>query len=123
MIQVNNEVQALINEADSCDRINTFFYNNEDCSEEMNKIYRLERFNRLHFVMRKNQIAYELTAWEKTFEGKNIKTPNGVGKIQLSERGIAFRESNGKLTPAFFIVIENDRWNTHLYTIDELEVL
>ena len=123
MIQVNNEVQALINEADSCDRINTFFYNNEDCLEEMNKLFRLERVNRFHFVMRKNQIACELMAWEKTFEGKNIKTPNGVGKIQLSEHGISFRESNGKLTPAFFIVIENDRWNTHLYTIDELEVL
>ena len=125
MIEVNKEIQTLIDEYNMCGKINTFFYENRECSEEMKKVLDLDRFDRFDFVTRQNQIAYELLSWEKTFENCNIKTPNGVGKILLSEHGIAFRKSdNAKELPAFFIVIDGDirNYNSHLYTIDELEV-
>lgn len=152
MIQVDNNIQQLIDEHNRCNTINTFFYNNPECEQQVALQLGLPKVDRLLWISRQRTIENELIDYVYTnLHNKQVRLPNGnIGTIkhertrtftnhrekeEITDNSVSFRWEDGigakdsetmqlhNETIALWIDVKEHSYESHLYTINNLTLV
>ena len=147
MITLSQKVQELINLYNANSKLNKFLYNNKDCNELLKSIIGNDRWQ---FVVKSNQIERDLIPLITPLHGKKVKilcphsgTVNeGIiehlptrqykdynGVLKTTDNTVSFRRnhensSNYDANETIALWVNTgDKYSTHLYSIDDLELI
>lgn len=134
--QLSPEVQHHIADYNANSKLNTFLYNNVDC----NKLFgtsTTHNDDRWLLVRNMGKIEYKLIKYiHENFHDKRvtvdsikgiIKHPltryyDNNGEQKETHNDVSFRSVNGSETIALWVETDN-KFSTHLYTIDQITVI
>ncbi len=152
MIHVTEIIQKAIDEHNRCNAINTFFYNNPGCEEQVALQLGLPKVDRFHWVCRLRAIERELIDYVYTnLHNKQVQLYDGTigtikheptrtftnskGQEEVTDNTVSFRWADGvgakegetmkiySETIAVWVEIEGQPNRSHLYTINELTLV